>query len=120
MPGGSGRGPSQEVANILWWVTHGLVVLVLVLGVICSDRGVRIQAHAAWYRLRAWLNGGAAGGGGARYTTVSQPGSKSKRQQQKPRGAGLVAVGVPRFAGKTGGAKAGRAASGRALVPVAG
>ena len=85
-------GPSEEASSAIWWFLHGLIVVVIVLAIVCADRGTRLQFHALLFRLRAWMGRQRAGGGGA-YSSVAQPGQSSRRVVK---GGGLAAV-VPRF-----------------------
>ena len=87
-------GLSAEVSSFVWWTAHGLIVVVLVLGVVFSDRGNRLMAHAAWYRFKAWMGPGQA------YSTVAQPGLKpAKGALTTSRLRAAAAVGSTKFGG---------------------
>ena len=62
-------GPSEEASSAIWWFLHGLIVVVIVLAIVCADRGTRLQFHALLFRLRAWMGRQRAGVGGA-YATA--------------------------------------------------
>jgi hypothetical protein len=67
-----------RLTSAILWSVHGLIVVVILIALSCTDRGVRLQTHAIYYRLRMSLLKYA--GSGAAYSSVAQPRSGAGTQ----------------------------------------